>query len=504
MGKFSDYVENINEQTNLLRKNLQEATGMDCSNKSIGGCANVVANYIPELEEDDDGSYVRPSWYPNPKEILDNAPDITVDGNIYYPAYILLMDNSETQTPFYYSNNSSNIDAVNYYRGTGGSAVLCSDKCDNNISNANETTLEVGTTIMHTWDLSKDIADPSGEANYKVRWAVIYTRYTSVTPSIFGTNAIEFISGNIQISNDSLSNPSTPKKANNTLKFFWIPENTTFLKSASYSLSYYMNLQEIKLECLNTIYDANIGNYCYNLQKITYAKTVGSVRSVCGAGIYNLKTLIAPETITNQQYPTMSNVASYAYKLKYINIPTFNTTITLISCFEHCSNLKTLILSNSIITIDSNFCTDCSNLETLILPANLQSISFSNFKPLKLKYLKIPSSVTTIKNTSSAVLIYTTYIELYNDFDISGLYFNQYINKEIQWLKDLCGWLKDRTGMTANKMILGRGNIDNAKKIYLTFNPNNKREITWVDEGTEGAINIVEYITNQLNWTLGE
>ena len=51
-------------------------------------------------------------------------------------------------------------------------------------------------------------------------------------------------------------------------------------------------------------------------------------------------------------------------------------------------------------------------------------------------------------------------------------------------------------------MIIGSTNIATAQNIWLTFNPNDKRDITWVAAGTEGAINIVQFITEQLNWTL--
>ena len=97
-----------------------------------------------------------------------------------------------------------------------------------------------------------------------------------------------------------------------------------------------------------------------------------------------------------------------------------------------------------------------------------------------------------------------TYIELFNDFNITGVNFTGQINKEFRWLRDLCIWLKDRTGEEAGTMIIGGNNINNASNIYLTFNPNDKRDITFdgVTAETEGAVSITDFITNQLNWTL--
>ena len=121
-----------------------------------------------------------------------------------------------------------------------------------------------------------------------------------------------------------------------------------------------------------------------------------------------------------------------------------------------------------------------------------------------LKHVKIPSTLTTWSNSSTATLPYVYYVELFNDFDISGVNLSGKCQKTIQWLKDLCIWLKDRTGDTANTMIIGTDNLTNANNIYLTFNPNDKRDITFdgVTAETEGAMSITEFITTQLNWTL--
>ena len=116
--------------------------------------------------------------------------------------------------------------------------------------------------------------------------------------------------------------------------------------------------------------------------------------------------------------------------------------------------------------------------------------------------------------TDKYTLAHTEYIELFKDFNISNINFTSYtpagidysntayIIKHINWYKNLCIWLKDRTGEDANTMILGPKGLGIAQNIWLTFNPNDKRDITWVEAGTEGAINIVQFITEQLNWTL--
>ena len=232
MGKFSDYVENINIQTNILRENLTNATGVDCSKKSIGMCADVVADYVPDLEKEE-VYYDRPSWYPDIKTILNSAPEIEKDGIAYVPAYIMLLNNLSMETPFY-NANSTTASAINYQRSTGGEAVLCSDKCNNDIANANADALEVGTTILHTWDTSKDIVDPSGKDLNKVRWAIIYKNKSKNNSGfniyVGGWNdCIEIITGNTTLSGSFIIGNNV--KINNSVEYIEL-QKTTKLNSA--------------------------------------------------------------------------------------------------------------------------------------------------------------------------------------------------------------------------------------------------------------------------------
>ena len=199
MGKFSDYVENINAQTEILRNVTTDLSGLDASKESIGNCANMISEYVDKEDVE-----VLPAWYPDVKSILNSAPNIEKNGKTYYPGYILLLKDLEFSTPFYKTNSSTST-AINYYRATGGDAVLCSDRCNNDITNASADNLEVGETILHTWDTSKDIADSSGKDLYKVRWAIVYLLNKSTTPTIHiqNTPTLVFISGDMNIDYNS-------------------------------------------------------------------------------------------------------------------------------------------------------------------------------------------------------------------------------------------------------------------------------------------------------------
>ena len=449
MGKFSDYVDSINEQTNILRNVTTDLSGLDASKESIGNCANIISEYV--YKEDVE---VLPAWYPDVKSILNSAPNIEKNGKTYYPGYILLLKDLEFSTPFYKTNSSTST-AINYYRATGGDAVLCSDRCNNDITNASADNLEVGETIVHTWDTSKDIADSSGKDLYKVRWAIVYllNKSTTATIHIQNTPTLVFISGDMNIDYNSFIGGQSNFY---TLKYFEIQDITRYSKIGSTDGTNYV------------------------LQ-----------------GQTSVKTMILPNvTEINQRLDTQCKVFS-APKLTSINAPFFSAAQK--------NGIKKMILPNTLISISQPQFMHAPRLEELILPNSLTTVPGTQFceGSYNLKYIKFPSSIQNFTGSMSTnFLPYVEYIELYNDFNLNNFNFTGLCVKLARWLKDLCLWLKDRTGEESNKLIIGAKNLQNAQNIWLTFNPADKRDITWVDAGTEGAINIVEFITTQLNWTL--
>lgn len=503
MGKFSDYVGSINEQTNILRENLTNATGVDCSKKSIGACADVVADYVPDLEKEE-VYYDRPSWYPDIKTILNSAPEITVEGTTYYPAYIMLFNNFNSTTPFYKSDSSTSS-AVNYNRGTRGNAVLCSDKCNNNINNASADNLEIGTEIIHTWDTSKDIEDPIGEDKYKVRWSIVYCikEVNAQNPTVNGyQDCLELIIGpNMRYGNYAFYGNSGNR--NNSIRYIEVLENANWEEisatSTSLSLQYMSRLKELIINCNMKTIDKGPGSNCGELQYIHLPDSVSKISNT-----FSIPTLKRIDLPSQCIYASTTAFMSSVKNLKKLHIPKNFTQI--FAGLADCYNLESLIFSegsNFSSAASSSFITNCVNLKTLILPADVTVLNIPSWfsYSYNLKYVKIPSSVTSLKIVSNT-FGYTKYIELFNDFNISAVNFTGQIPKDLNWLCDLCIWLKDRTGDTANTMIIGSKNLQNAQNLWLTFNPDNKRDITWVDAGTEGAINIVDFITSELNWSL--
>ena len=96
---LSEQVESLKQQTDMLRESAGKLVGQDLTNYNIGNIASAIDGVTPEPEEAE--GYVRPSWYPNVEEILNNAPVIVKDGKTYTPCVGALYLANEVTTAFY-------------------------------------------------------------------------------------------------------------------------------------------------------------------------------------------------------------------------------------------------------------------------------------------------------------------------------------------------------------------------------------------------------------------
>lgn len=481
MGKFGDYVGAIKQQTDDLREVVSAKSGVDCSNHSIGDCSAIVDSLKVEGLED---RYVRPSWYPDIEVIINNAPEITKDDVVYSPAYIMLFDDSQVDTAFYYGNNHNTSSAVNYKRGTGVEAYVFGDTINNNAELINSDNLQVGNEIIHAWDFTQFIKNPNGVD--KVAWVIFYKKnIESVQISSHANfyNMVEYVVKRGVYYN--ILDPSSPSYTGH-LKYFKICSGiSTELNNSNanfYGLgSSYAQLKEVVIEPPLTeirINGSSIFTDCKTLKRIIGVENISSNYPPGYTGCSSLKELKIPSKLTS-----FSGNIKGLHQLKRLTIEqeTIFSEITEMYSLEEC------ILINTKSIKKSSFLSDCYNL----------------------KYIKIPSTLESW-TTTAHTLNYCPYVELFTDFNISGVNLSgntsstSKLTKSIQWLKDLCGWLKDRTAEDAGSFIIGTANLNNANNIYLTFNPNDKRDITFdgVTAETEGAVSIVDFITNQLNWTL--
>ena len=128
----------------------------------------------------------------------------------------------------------------------------------------------------------------------------------------------------------------------------------------------------------------------------------------------------------------------------------FNSSLEKIGILSYSlSNLKEIIIPDSVVQADTIYIG--RSVQKFIIGSGLTSLTLGASQYITLDYLKIPSNIISISD-SYGVLSMIRYVELYDNFDISGMKFYQTgstystLCKPLQWLKDLCGWLKDRTG----------------------------------------------------------
>lgn len=533
-ASLSEQVESLKQQTDLLRESAGKLVGQDLTNYNIGNIASAIDGVTPEPEEEE--GYVRPSWYPNVEEILNNAPVIVKDGVTYTPCVGALYLANEVTTAFYKAGNTSTTTAVNYYNCTGCDAYIFGDVVQNNIANANETTLEVGTEISHKWNEALNISnpDPLDKTGDAVRWVIWYSSNTtaSVTPYIHENwSLVELFIKNLVFNSDSFAPGSTvlQKCPIKYLKIFNSAKWASYMNSKSSGYGVFNKLpqiEEIIIDCdlaFKTSYNAQYGNQfgdlfnlkkiefnggvkgipqyyflsnCYKLSSIKFPQGMDSIPTSFLSGS-RIKSIVVPDTV--------KEIRNHAFSANTEHI-IFNSSLEKIGVLSSgLNNLKEIIIPDNVAQVEE--ISIGRSVKKFVIGSGLTSLSLNPSQYITLDYLKIPSNIVSISDSYGALSM-IKYVELYENFDISGMKFYQgsssYLTlcKPLQWLKDLCGWLKDRTGETANTMVLGTANLANANQIFLTFDPNNKRNITWVDEGTEGAISITEFITNQLNWTL--
>ena len=267
---LSEQVESLKQQTDLLRASAGKLVGQDLTNYNIGNIASAIDGVTPEPEEEE--GYVRPSWYPNVEEILNNAPVIVKDGKTYTPCVGALYLANEVTTAFYKAGNTSDKTAVNYYNSTGCDAYIFGDVVQNDIANANETTLEVGTEISHKWNETFNISnpDPLDTTGDAVRWAIWYSSNTAatVTPYIHGNwSLVELFIKNLVFHDNSLSAmPSYSAKCPiKYLKIFNSARWVSFMASKSSGtgvLGYLPLIEEIIMDCelaFNLSYNSSVG-----------------------------------------------------------------------------------------------------------------------------------------------------------------------------------------------------------------------------------------------------
>lgn len=532
MAKFSTQVESFKQQTNLLRDNVTQLSGEDCNNLSIGQCASVLKKGIAYGNE---VAYNRPKWYPNITEIINSAPDVVVDETTYYPYYIALVTDTIPNRKFY-KNSGTSETAANYHLGYAGEAFIFSDDVDNDVANINENTLKIATTddevtstvsVRHRFNSKKAYCNPDKLYDYGVYWIIVYTTKPKTLVQAHVPDVIEIVtSKTAKISSDGLLNsfgmtPGTTTQDTKHIYYLSPPlKSLIFQEGTTGGLRFgtggYVALRTV------TIPNSYAASY-YNDGRVP----IGNTSYHSFSGCYSLKELNLPENATALYGLANNETAGCA--LRNITIPK-NVTI-IEKCFNSFA-LSNVVFKGSPGVIKTSFRGNLSNdngtkfnylldklvipegvttmegcfrysicLEELILPSTLETFTNNIVDWCSLLSFTIPESLNNfdIYNATNNIL----YITLYPNFD-KGFNFTRLRRLCVKWFEDFCTLAKDFSDTNAHGMVFGTTNISKMENIWLLVDPNDKRNLTFenVNETTEGAITVLEYLTTYLNWTI--
>ena len=104
----------------------------------------------------------------------------------------------------------------------------------------------------------------------------------------------------------------------------------------------------------------------------------------------------SPDSFNNEYYGSVKIPSSVRYRgFSYsVNSIDWNT-------FESCTNLKSIVIPNSITHIGESAFKGCTNLTSIVIPNSVTRIGNNTFKDCtKLKSIMIPNSVTVIGDYS--------------------------------------------------------------------------------------------------------
>lgn len=306
----------------------------------------------------------------------------------YYPMYILCDYANYIEKT--YAKTGTGV-------ATGADAYVFSDA---------PTTLEVGASVTHAWDLSADIETVEG---WGCRWIMMYgleASKESANVTIYNYNStFECVTKDIKFaSGASFFGYSTYK--NHSLMFLKFGEDTR----------------------LHYPHSNGFCRYCTALEEIIVESTRNST------------SVIDSDYLFAQNYAlkkvTFSDSYSYPAGNYFLN---------------GCPSLKEINLGG-ITSVGTHFC-------------GRYDLTFEF--GAKLPYIELKSSLTTIGSLPNIVKYIKLY-NGFNISGVDwGSHSSSAYTKSIQWFYDLAEWLYDRSGDTAGSLVLGASNIAILNSLYL-------------------------------------
>lgn len=302
------------------------------------------------------------------------------------------------------------------------------------------------TTLVHTWDKSKDIIDSKGRA---MRYVRVYSN-TALNYLIGFANTVIWA---VHKMGTALSNSYT-----------------------GYSNGYDCHAMNAPIECARIIGISGMDSYLYNIKKIIWENTTIGTSSTNGSYFYKLRELELDSRISKiTGTSTYSNAkmfgnATIDYFVAPESLTSFevtnniNTFYFIVGDFSKCNKLTTfklqnsnpvlqkIILPNSVTTLNITGGTYC--VREFDVPTSVTSLSLTSWYALE--ELTIPESVQTLSVSSMYGL---RRVNIPYNYNLTGLSLNTSYYLEHDSIVNMLENLANLTGSTAKTLSIGSTNL---------------------------------------------
>ena len=171
-----------------------------------------------------------------------------------------------------------------------------------------------------------------------------------------------------------------------------------------------------------TQYAAYVFYKCINIVSITLPNTTTVFGSYCFNECSALTSIIIPTNINNNNIYIYNNCFQKCYSLESIQLP--NKLILQTgsnSVFDNCSNLRSIVIPDSVTSIPATFFNKCTRLSSISLPNTLTTISQEAFANcMNLTNLVLPNSLTSIGTFAFLLCYGLTSITITNNVTTFG------------------------------------------------------------------------------------
>lgn len=260
----------------------------------------------------------------------------------------------------------------------------------------------------------------------------------------------------------------------------------TYAKEGLYTILIYGDKYSLEGNTSSGIFNA--ANYEHVLLKAYLGENISSLGSYAFRGSRALNTIVIPNNITS----IGESAFMYNTSLTSVVIPNSIKTISK-NAFAGCYNLRNVVIPNTVQTIGEGAFSICYTIDNIIIPSGVTSIANDAFKNTTISNIVIPSSVSTMYNPFADAYSLSNVV-LYEDYNLSINLVDCPLTDEC--LIDIAHKIKDNTDLGTNTIYFSKTRCFSRMKTIM-LNEFGER----VPLGTEGAVNIIEFMQNK-NWTI--